>query len=711
MKNSYIVFLLLCFIPDLAHAEGFNSVFSNDGIHVWAAGNAGNLFYSLDGGNTWNSSPAGIENLNSVFSVNQRVWIVGDNGTFRMSTNGGMSWLTYTLSSVHLNSVFFVDQNNGWIVGNSGTILRTTNGGGNWLQQTSPVTQNLNSVSFTSSANGIACGASGKVIYWNGSLWQERPTPTSKELLSIDRKGTVIIATAVDGITIKSTNDGVTWSIVDYKIVTKSDINSVSMVAPDVYYTCGGGGFIRRTTDGGATNVYQENPMMADLVSIFFYDADKGWAVSSKNNAVLRTTNGGSTWLLPQGTSVTFTWVLKQSGTGNIGNGFCLHPFNKNTIFIAMGNRVYRSLDRGDTWSQVATISPGSRAHTFFISQVDTNYMIASMDESAGRVVRSTNYGQTWSVVWGPGALTSYGMPMQLDWNTPNLVYLNPDNSQLLKSSDFGLNWNFASAQVFRSPDEIEIPFESPNVIYIGDGITGVGNAELFRTTNAGLNWVLIHSVSGSEIPMIGISSLDNNLAYHSCWSSGGIWKTTDRWNTYQQVASTTNAWAVDIAKDDPTTVAYGVYASQVYISTNSGISFVQTNTGSSPEAGMYFYDKGNLLSQKGGGVYKLSVNYSVPLAVRIVSSRVPDEFSLLQNYPNPFNSQTKFKIMLPEIVSVRVVVYDITGREMAVLVNQQLKPGTYEIGFNAASYPSGVYLYRLIAGDYSETRKMILAK
>ncbi|MGH2575428.1 MAG: T9SS type A sorting domain-containing protein, partial [Ignavibacteria bacterium] len=61
--------------------------------------------------------------------------------------------------------------------------------------------------------------------------------------------------------------------------------------------------------------------------------------------------------------------------------------------------------------------------------------------------------------------------------------------------------------------------------------------------------------------------------------------------------------------------------------------------------------------------------------------------------------------------VSTRLFIYDVVGREIATLVNEQLKPGTYEADFDASNYPSGVYLYKLIAGDFVETKKMVLIK
>jgi hypothetical protein len=95
----------------------------------------------------------------------------------------------------------------------------------------------------------------------------------------------------------------------------------------------------------------------------------------------------------------------------------------------------------------------------------------------------------------------------------------------------------------------------------------------------------------------------------------------------------------------------------------------------------------------------------------------VPNSFNLSQNYPNPFNPVTKIKFSLPALklreagVPVKLIIYDILGREIATIVNEQLKPGSYEIEWDGSQYSSGIYLYKLISGDFTESKKMVLIK
>ncbi|MBN1632587.1 MAG: T9SS type A sorting domain-containing protein [Ignavibacteria bacterium] len=89
----------------------------------------------------------------------------------------------------------------------------------------------------------------------------------------------------------------------------------------------------------------------------------------------------------------------------------------------------------------------------------------------------------------------------------------------------------------------------------------------------------------------------------------------------------------------------------------------------------------------------------------------ISNEVKLTQNFPNPFNPSTKISYSLPLDDFVRIVIYDITGKEIKVLLNKNQSAGTYEVFFDASEYSSGVYFYKLTTGNFSETRKMILLR
>lgn len=99
------------------------------------------------------------------------------------------------------------------------------------------------------------------------------------------------------------------------------------------------------------------------------------------------------------------------------------------------------------------------------------------------------------------------------------------------------------------------------------------------------------------------------------------------------------------------------------------------------------------------------------PTSVNNISENVPEQFSLLQNYPNPFNPITSIKFEIPRSQFVTITISDALGREVETIVNIQLNPGTYQVDWDAADYPSGVYYYKITADEYTETKKMVLIK
>ncbi|HEY3250487.1 MAG TPA: choice-of-anchor J domain-containing protein [Ignavibacteria bacterium] len=110
------------------------------------------------------------------------------------------------------------------------------------------------------------------------------------------------------------------------------------------------------------------------------------------------------------------------------------------------------------------------------------------------------------------------------------------------------------------------------------------------------------------------------------------------------------------------------------------------------------------------------------PIGIIKINNEIPSHFELSQNYPNPFNPSTTIRFNIPPLNSeawshgargrtVKLVINDIIGREVATLINEQLNPGTYEASFNGANLSSGVYYYRLQYDNYSITKKMILSK
>lgn len=159
--------------------------------------------------------------------------------------------------------------------------------------------------------------------------------------------------------------------------------------------------------------------------------------------------------------------------------------------------------------------------------------------------------------------------------------------------------------------------------------------------------------------------------------------------------------------------------------------------TGSSQSPTGYLYNIGLLgsaigsIGQEGYNLLGCVINGVVYgdtnlVGINQISTEVPKDFSLSQNYPNPFNPSTKIKFAVsfsplggPDISApgrgnggnVKLIVYDVLGKEIEVLVNEKLTPGTYEVQWNAGGFPSGIYFYSIFAENYTETKKMALVK
>lgn len=103
-------------------------------------------------------------------------------------------------------------------------------------------------------------------------------------------------------------------------------------------------------------------------------------------------------------------------------------------------------------------------------------------------------------------------------------------------------------------------------------------------------------------------------------------------------------------------------------------------------------------------------VRVGIPIGI-VNNSNTAGSFFLEQNYPNPFNIESRIKYQIAKRGKVKLVVFDMLGNEVGILLDSEQQPGVYEISFNGTGYPSGVYFYRLVTGEYSQTKRMVLAK
>lgn len=246
----------------------------------------------------------------------------------------------------------------------------------------------------------------------------------------------------------------------------------------------------------------------------------------------------------------------------------------------------------------------------------------------------------------------------------------------------------------------VDIPSDSMAVICGSGALTGY-------SANYGASWTTFYI---GIVPLTDIC-FPNAKTGFTC--GGTIAKTTNgglNWHTFCDPVNE----QYGIHFPDSLT-GYSVGGSQSFSThktTNGGISRMLTGSFNDtiPLRSVYFINKNTGWVCGGYGTIRKTTNGGT-VSVKKLSVDFPNSFSLSQNYPNPFNAITKIKFDIPKTGFVTVKVFDALGRDITMLINEQLTPGTYQPEWNAENYPSGVYYYRLTTDGFIEKKKMILLK
>lgn len=601
-------------------AQGFNSITTPDGVNLVAVGNSGKLYRSANAGGSWTSSVNGVQNMNSVTSFGNDVWIAANNGIVYKTSKTASPIITYNVSSLNLNSVSFADANTGFVCGDNGAVYKSIDGGVTWSSSNSGIiASKLNSINFKTTNIGVVVGDLGKIYRTDngGASWYAENSGTEKNLLKVKFFNDDIVAVGEYGALLQNFGSG--WTTLDTRI--KTDIRGVTGTSINDVHICGGGGFIRNNKNG--SDIYynfEQNPMMANLVDIFYYDSNNGWAVSSLNSVVIYTTNGGASWGMPAGATVSYSWVSKLSAGGGIGNNLSEHPFNRDALFVVYGSTVYRSGNRGETWTNIGSVSGGGSAHSFYVSPLDTNIWVVAITGTPDKIKRTTNYGATWTDVLSLN-FSNYGQPLEMDQNNPSTFYFAPDGGGFYKSTDTAASFQEISGNYpFRSPCDLIVMWDSSEVIFNGDGVTSSGQANIFKSTNGGVNWTNIITTASSEVPSMCNSVFEKNVVYATNWGGGQFYKTTNYGDSFFLLSTqSSSGWGSDVCHEDPTLVLKGTYGSPHWLSTNSGASFTSTPIGGGVGAGIIVPDRGYLIAMQGNALLKMSITYTdFPVVINI---------------------------------------------------------------------------------------------
>lgn len=617
---GFVAFACACAAAP-ALGQGFQAVHSKNGQDVWAVGDAGAWSRSFDGGVTWTAGTLPTTRmLRGVAHRGLTVLVVADSGLVFRSVDNGVTWTSTVLAGTpDLAAVAMPSANVAVLVGAAETIRRSDDGGASWTPQGPAGASMLRGLRMLDDLTGWAVGNGGRVLSTvdGGANWLPVAVPTGLDLFAVDAAGSRIWVVGAGSLALKSTTGGAAWSAVNLRMELPGTLRGVSLSGASGVTLTGGGGFIRSSSDDGVTWSFASHPLIASTSAYFAFGANLAWVSANTTRAVARTTDGGTTWTMPSGTSTGWNWQLKRAA-GNVivrGNTFATTPQNRNAVWCVMGSQVYKSLDRGDSWALVGAIPGVIKTNSFYVDPRDSTRWVAACG-TPDQVARTTDSGGLWTTTLTRD-FSEYGMPLEMNPDRPDTLLLGAEDGRLYRSQDFGATWDTLSTPGFRSPCDIVISPDNDTFVVVGDGVTGVGLAKIFQSTDGGASFADRYTSTSSETPTVWSSRLANGTMFAANWSSGGVWRSLDYGQSWGQVTTVTSAWGGATATDDPKLVVFNRYAgSPNYVSTDGGTTFT-SSTLVSPGSGyaLHTLDRSTILDLHSGGIYKLLVSYTVPVS------------------------------------------------------------------------------------------------
>jgi hypothetical protein len=659
-------------------AGGIYSLAVN-GTYLFAGGTAG-IFLSTNNGTNWTSANTGLANR-YVYSLA----VSGNNicaGTFNgisLSTNNGTSWSTvvtegWITSFATKNSNIYASSAI-WAADDS--VYLSTDNGVSWHSK--------GSISATSLAVKDSILFSGGWVEWGGS-----------------------------GVHF-STDDGSSW-----QPTSLENENIWSLTVKDEYVIAGSYGSVFITSDNGE-NWTESSTGLPDIYIYSLTTNSLGYIFAGTGEGIFRSTNNGNSW-----TSI---------NTGLTTNYFNALVVNGTDIF-AGGYGVFRSTNNGNNWT---AINEGMDPIVTSLAVENSVLFVAS---NGGRLFLSTNMGVYWvacdtglggivnsllvngtnlyagtgeGIFYSPDPYAPYWLPINNGLTNKQLLSLAFESygvgnnnffagtygSGVFRSTNNGSNWTAANSGMENSIVWALTAIDSN--IFAGTGIEGV-----FHSNDNGTNWTTVNT-GLSEADVRCFTQCDSFI-FAGTWGSG-VFRTSKNDISWGQVNSgLTDLCILSLYTMD--TVIFAATYSGVFLSADFGISWISFNSGLENMDAWSFNVLGEYVyaGTSTGQVMKRPLSEIITDTQSQLSS-APTEFLLSNNFPNPFNPSTKIKYSIPQSSNVVIKIFDVLGNEIETLVNEEKPTGTYELMWNAANLPSGVYFYQLKACSFVQTKKMILLK
>ncbi len=356
---------------------------------------------------------------------------------------------------------------------------------------------------------------------------------------------------------------------------------------------------------------------------------------------------------------------------------------------------VYRSTDAGNTWSVADAGSGISIVVTMTVSLSEGTLVIAGWDS----VGRSTDGGLSWSS--GPTSIRFMNMTSSPD----GILFGGTPINGAVRSTDDGVSWRGVSSGL------TQYSIYSFGFVDVAHVFCSSYGGAVYQSSDTGSSWVPIPIPNAMSVDVLSLLGL--NATSVIAGTSGGIYRTLNGgtlWEFKSDGLANLSARALCMNAREQIFAATGggVFRSadlgNGWQGVNDGLSDLNVNCLALAPDGRLFAGTAS------GQVYRSVASTN---GVTAGQGGGIQTYELEQNYPNPFNPTTLIRYSIPvetyNCTSLRV--YDLLGREVAVLVNERKAPGTYSVEFIASSLATGIYFYRLTAGSFVETRKMAVVR
>ncbi|MGB5873397.1 MAG: YCF48-related protein [Bacteroidota bacterium] len=417
-------------------------------------------------------------------------------------------------------------------------------------------------------------------------------------------------------------------------------------------------------------------------------------------------------------------WELRTEGIPSTSVSYIwTDAVDANTVWICgLGDKtlVFRSTDFGETWIDANPYPDSTGLPRWEVGAIAAwDDLEAVMATERGKIFRTTDGGVNWTVVFEDAGVTTFFNYMKMVDDTHGFAIGDaPDASSpaaVLKTTDAGWTWTPINHDLPVGCYQLMGPtcdFVSREVGYtLQDVPNDPGGSSrrrtIFKTTDGGTTWTELPERPGI---VYSICFVDESTGFVTeMYQQPGIHKTTNGGTTWQLVKSAPSPYFVSCspggtriwsgtkeinASDD----MGGTWYSQAV--TLPGGAALRCGSFLSKDMGVIVGDNTVLVTTNGGIITGAED-----------AEQLPQEYMLLQNYPNPFNPSTTIAFAVPHGGFVTLKVYNLLGEEVATLIAGDHAAGTFKATWDASELPSGVYFYRLMAGDYVQTKKAVLMK